>query len=108
MGASSVEKKERKVASDAFSYGFAKVLSDELSRFQNDASYILEFNELTTELLDEFNEVINAAAAVEGESPSFRLENITAYSPSQILNAVFIDRILTTLLKSKEEILSKN
>ena len=100
MGASSVEKR-KKVASDAFSYGFAKVLSDELSRFQNDASYILEFNELTTELLDEFNEVINAAAAVEGESPSFRLENITAYSPSQILNAVFIDRILDNVVEEQ-------
>lgn len=100
MGASSIEKR-KKVASDAFSYGFAKVLSDELSRFQKDASYILEFNELTTELLDEFNEVINAAAAVEGESPSFRLENITAYSPTQILNAVFIDRILDNVVEEE-------
>lgn len=77
-----------------FAHALAKVLGEKLLEFQDNVAGILTSDDVTIELIEEFNDVINAAASIEGESPSFRLSNVAAHTPKDILNAVFIDRIL--------------
>ena len=69
-------------------------------KFQREASYILESDNLTTDF-DEFNEVANAAAGLEGISSIQTREHYCLFS-NLILNAVFIDRILDNVVEEVE------
>ena len=93
-GKDQVESRVNKKKSTAFAYALSKVLGETLLEFEKDMTNILEADDITLDIIEEFNEAINNAAMVSGESRNFRLSSAASSSPKDILNAVFVDRIL--------------
>lgn len=89
-----ISSEQSKKSSTAFAYALSKVLGETLLEFEKDMTNILEADDITLDIIEEFNEAINNAAMVSGQSRNFRVSSAASSSPKDILNAVFVDRIL--------------